>query len=224
MLNSISVATNKAQTGVLVPSPGLAPQAQSSDWGSQPTDRINSQSSTGFTFTPVRGESDRAFEAFRFYWELGSRRRLAAVGRKVGASLRTVQRWANDFDWRGRIKTHTAGCVRQSVQFETDLHREELLDAAARAKTFRERQFILAEAILDTAERYLERLEEGDLEQLRFVDACRALTFAAQLANQGRETEATTTPDQSLRKQLAVLLDQACAKNADITKPQIQNS
>jgi hypothetical protein len=44
----------------------------------------------------AKGESDRAFEAFRAYLELGPKRRYAAVGRKLVASLRTVKRWAND--------------------------------------------------------------------------------------------------------------------------------
>ncbi|MEI7808113.1 MAG: hypothetical protein WCJ07_06475 [Verrucomicrobiota bacterium] len=38
-------------------------------------------------FTPARGESERAFEAFRAYLELGPGRRYAAAGRKVGAAL-----------------------------------------------------------------------------------------------------------------------------------------
>ena len=54
---------------------------------------------------PLKNESDRAFEAFRAYWELGPQRRFAAAARKVGVSLRTVRRWAGEFDWRGRIKT-----------------------------------------------------------------------------------------------------------------------
>ena len=37
-------------------------------------------------FTPARGESDRAFEAFRAYFELGPRRRLAAAARKAGVT------------------------------------------------------------------------------------------------------------------------------------------
>ena len=45
-------------------------------------------------FSPVAGESDRAFEAFRAYFELGPRRRYAAAARKVGVSQVTVKRWA----------------------------------------------------------------------------------------------------------------------------------
>ena len=161
-------------------------------------------------FTPARGESDRAFEAFRAYYELGPRRRFAAVGRKVGVTLRTVQRWARDFDWCGRIKAHAAHCADQSAQFETAVSREAVLDAAARARAFRDRQFTLAEAILEVAERYIERVEDADLETLRFTDACKALDLASRIAQQAQSTE-VAAPDHSLRDQIATLLDQACA-------------
>ena len=164
-----------------------------------------------FSLQPSKGESGRAFEAFRAYLELGPRRRFAAVGRKVGASLRTVQRWASDFDWRGRIKSHAARCAEESVQIETVVRQEELLDAAARARAFRERQFALAEAVLDIAERYLERVEDQDLEQIRFADACKALDFASRISARAQETD-SAAPDQGLRDQLASLLNQACAE------------
>ena len=122
-------------------------------------------------FSPVEGESDRAFEAFCAYFELGPRRRFAAAARKVGASQRTVKRWASDFDWRGRIQARAARSAEQFVQAESALHRADLLDAAARAKSFRDRQFALAESFLDVAERYLERMDEDNLDQLSFADA-----------------------------------------------------
>ena len=163
-------------------------------------------------FTPARGESERAFEAFRAYLELGPRRRYAAAGRKVGVTLRTIQRWANVVDWRGRIQAHTARSAEQFAQAETVVQREVLLDAAARAQAFRDRQYALAESILDVAERYLERVDEADLESIRFADACKALDFASRFARDARETPATDVSDQGLRDQIVALLDQACAE------------
>jgi hypothetical protein len=160
------------------------------------------------TFSPAQGESDRAFAAFCAYLELGPGRRYSAVARKAGVSLRSIQRWAIDFDWRTRISSHAARCAEQSAQSQSVVPAGDLLDAAARARAFRERQFLLAEAILDVAERYFEHLNEADLEQVRFPDACRALEFASRLAQQARETE--TAPDHALRDQLAALLDQVC--------------
>jgi len=172
---------------------------------SQPVD------SASKLFPQARGESDRAFEAFRAYLELGPRRRYLAVGRKVGASLRTIKRWAVDFDWRGRIKTHAARCAEQYAETETALQREELLDATARAKAFRDRQYDLADSILAAAERYLERVDEDDLDQMNFADACKALQVAVRLGDQagGRENGDPSASARTLRDQLAALLDQA---------------
>lgn len=161
----------------------------------------------------AKGESDRAFEAFRAYLELGPKRRYAAVGRKVGASLRTVQRWARDFNWRARIHSCAARSAEQYVLTENALEREALLDAAARAKAFRDRQYDLAEAILAAAERHLESLVDDDLDQMSFADACKALEVASRLGQRaGRETDDSSTPARSLRDQLTALLDQVCGE------------
>jgi hypothetical protein len=169
-------------------------------------------------FAPVAGESERAFEAFRFYLELGPRRRYLAAARKIGVTLRTIQRWAGDFDWRGRIQTHAASDADQYARSVNTLHREALRDSAAHAKNFRDRRYAMAEAILDIAERYLERLEEADMDQLRFTDVCRALEFASRIVRQTHETDAAVSPDQGLRDQLTVLLDQACRETASTDK------
>jgi len=157
------------------------------------------------------GESDRACEAFRVYLELGPKRRYAAVGRKVGASLRTVRRWACDFDWRGRIKAYAAQAATQYAETESTVRREDLLDAAARAKAFRDRQYSLAETLLDTVERYLENVDRDDLDHLSFSDACKALEVASRLGQNAtnKETDDASATSHGLRDQLTALLDHA---------------
>ena len=202
MIQLSTNAENAAATPAATP-PAAAlpppPDSQPSTLNSQPL------------FPQAKGESDRAFEAFRAYLELGPQRRYAAVGRKVGASLRTVKRWASDFDWRGRIKTYSAQLAEQYAETESAVQREELLDAAARAKAFRDRQYALAEALLDAAERYLENMDADDLDQMSFADACKALEVASRLGGQaaGDATDSAPAPGRALRDQLATLLDQA---------------
>ena len=193
---------------------GVASQPSPGPAGLPPADLHSSAFSLPLGFSPAPGESDRAFEAFRAYLELGPRRRYAAVGTKVGASLRTVKRWAADFNWRGRINTHSAQGAALSAQTENAAHRGEILDASARAQAFRDRQYALAEAILDVAGRYLERVEDDDLDRMSFADACRALDFASRLARHAGESGGGAAPDHSLRDQLAALLDQACGEAA----------
>ena len=163
------------------------------------------------TVTPVPGESDRAFEAFQLYLKLGPRRRYLEVARKTGLNFRTIHRWANQFSWSNRVQTHTARLVGQTAQMEEEIQRAEMLDAAGRAKVFRDRQYALADAILEVAERYLEEVADADLHQMRFTDACKALDFASRIMAQAQAADAGA-PEQGLRDQLTALLDQACAK------------
>ena len=162
------------------------------------------------------GESDRAYEAFRVYLELGPRRRYAAVARKVGAALRTVKRWAMDFDWGGRIKTYAVESAEQYAETERAVHREVLLDAAARAKAFHERRYAVAEAIPATAERCLQHVEGDDPDQVTFADACKALEVASRIGHQAqaRENDDPSASTRNLRDQLATLLEQAYAEKS----------
>ena len=166
---------------------------------------------TTITVAPVPGESDRAFEAFQMYLELGPRRRYLAVARKTGLNFRTIHRWANQFSWSDRAKTHTARLAGQTAQMEEEVQRAELQDATSRAKQFRDRQYALADAILEVAERYLEEVADEDLHLMRFTDACKAMDFASRIMAQAQAADAGA-PDQGLRDQLTALLDQACAK------------
>ena len=175
----------------------------------------------------AKGESDRAFEAFRAYLQLGPTRRLSTVARQVGAGLRTVERWAADFDWRGRIKTYTADAVADFAITEKAVQRDAFLDASARAKAFRDRQYALAEALLDTAERYLENLPLDDLDRLSFADACKAMEAASRLALQaGITSDSSLQSDatQSLRDQLTSLLDQAYGTPVTSASPSSSSS
>lgn len=164
------------------------------------------------SFPQAEGESDRAFEAFRAYLELGPQRRYAAAARRVGASLRTVKRWAQTFDWRGRIKAHASRCAEHYAETERAVQSATVRDAAERAQALRDRQYALAEALFDAAERYLASQEEDERELLTFADACKAMEVASRLGQQAthRAGEETASPGQSLRDQLTALLDQAC--------------
>jgi len=171
---------------------------------------LNSQPASPL-FPQAQGESARAAEAFRVYLEFGPQRRYAAVGSKVGASLRTVKSWAHDFDWRGRIKTCAARGAEQYAETESAVQREEFLDAAARTKALRDRQYDLAESLLDTAERYLENVEGDDLDLMSFADACKALEVASRIQQQAATSVADdpAASSRGLRDQLEALLDQA---------------
>jgi hypothetical protein len=220
--NAETAAANRAATPPVVAPPASQPATSNLQPGT--TRAADSQPSVapkpgggGSTLNPQplfpqsTGESDRAFEAFRAYLELGPKRRYAAVGRKVGASLRTVKRWASDFDWRGRIKNHSAQLAGQYTETASAVQRDEFSDAAARAKTFRDRQYALAEALLVAAERYLESMDVGDPDQMSFSDACKALEIASRFGGHVADdaNDSTSGNGRALSDHLSTLLDQA---------------
>ena len=216
MKDAVPISTSAGHPGPVGPAPAAPPPPASAEPlpppAASPAAPIPKPAGVPSTLFPqAKGESDRAFEAFCAYLELGPKRRYTAVGKIVGASLRTVKRWATDFDWRGRIKTYAAQGAEQYVETENTVQREDLLDAAARAKAFRDRQYALAEAILDAAERHLERVDDDDLDQMSFADACKALAVASRLGGEaaGREIGDSAAPARGLRDQLAALLEQA---------------
>ena len=201
-MNDTLTSLTAATSAPIAPPASAAGDSQLSTLNPQPTSPL---------FPQAEGESVRAAEAFRAYLEFGPRRRYAAVGRKVGASLRTVKGWAHDFDWRGRIKTYAAQSAAQFAETESAVQRDEFLDAAARTKALRDRQYDLAESLLDTAERYLENVDGDDLDLMSFADACKALEVASRIQQQAA-TSVADDPDASsraLRDQLEALLDQA---------------
>ena len=156
---------------------------------------------------PAPGESDRAFEAYRVYLELGPRRRYSAVVREVGSSLRTIKRWAYDFDWRGRIQA----CAAQGMERYVENQREQFADAAARDQEFRDHQYDVAEAMLDAAGNFFELLDDDDRDAMSFGDACKALEVSARVGQQAssRSHDDGSAAARGLHDQLEQLLDQA---------------
>jgi len=53
--------------------------------------------------TQLKGESNRAYEAFKLYTNLGHRRTHAKVAKKLGKSATFISRLASRFKWRERI-------------------------------------------------------------------------------------------------------------------------
>lgn len=217
-LVSLPAAGNLQPNAVLAGGAPAAPAvADPTTINSQPSTTcplVGGQLSSGPSTTPAPGESTRAFEAFCAYLQLGPRRRYTTVARNLGVGLRTVKRWATQFDWRTRVSQHAAHAAALSAQVrDTDL-----LDAATREQSLRERQLFLAETIMEVTERYFERIEDTDFEHVRLSDACRALEFASRLLAQAQSAD-NAKPDAGLRDQLAALLDQAFRETPKPTTP-----
>ena len=53
-----------------------------------------------------KGESDKAFEAFSIYRDMGADRSLRAVGQKLGKSRALMERWSVSYKWLERVRAY----------------------------------------------------------------------------------------------------------------------
>jgi len=54
--------------------------------------------------TPLPRESAKAFHAFQIYRDLGPKRSLAKVAKKLGISRQLIERWSKQHSWQKRIR------------------------------------------------------------------------------------------------------------------------
>ena len=60
------------------------------------------------------GESDKAFEAFRVYLEMGKSRSLAAVAQQLSKSIQLTKKWSGRWKWPLRVRKHTASLIQKT--------------------------------------------------------------------------------------------------------------
>jgi hypothetical protein len=97
------------------------------------------------------GESSRAYEAARLYFEMGPGRSLVAVGQKVGKSRGLIERWSARWNWRERA----AGYDRHLAAIEMDARRQAFAEEAERwaqrQADLREQEWEASRALLQRA-------------------------------------------------------------------------
>lgn len=59
-----------------------------------------------YVWTRRNDETSPAYEAFRTYLGMGTKRTLAAVGETLGKSAALMERWSAAHDWRARVLAH----------------------------------------------------------------------------------------------------------------------
>lgn len=59
-----------------------------------------------YVWTRRDGETSEAYEAFRIYLGMGTKRSAGAVGEALGKSAALMERWCTAHDWRARVLAH----------------------------------------------------------------------------------------------------------------------
>lgn len=61
-----------------------------------------------------KGESEKAFEAFAIYRDMGEKRTLTAVAEKLQKSGSLIRRWKDRWDWVERVRAYDNGLEKEA--------------------------------------------------------------------------------------------------------------
>ena len=125
-------------------------------------------------------EGAKAFAAFSVYLSLGPERSLAAVGRKLGKSVRLMERWSRRFDWSSRVQAHAAHLAVVEREATEALTRTKAAQWLTRREEHKEDEWGLRSELITASRKVLKRFtEEGRGATLG--DVARALDLASKL-------------------------------------------
>lgn len=117
------------------------------------------------------GESAPAHEAFVTYAEMGARRSLAAVGRKLGKSGTLMERWSAKFGWVGRAATYDSNTTDTRARAREAAEAAEARRWARRRSEQSEEEFQLGQRLIEKAKQMLE-LPLVEVKARRVIERC----------------------------------------------------
>lgn len=99
-----------------------------------------------------KGESEKAYEAFAAYRDLGAKRTTVAVAEKLQKSDTLIRRWKDRWDWKERVRA-----------YDNDLEKEARAKAIKDRKGMTERHIGIAMQLQKKALEALSSLEVEDM-------------------------------------------------------------
>lgn len=122
-----------------------------------------------------KGESEKAFEAFAVYRDMGEKRTLTAVAEKLQKSGTLIRRWKDRWDWVERVRAYDNG-----------------LEKEARAKAVKDRKDMTDRHIkiaMQLQKKALEALNSLDVEAMSPKDIKEYIKMATDLERLNRTLE-----------------------------------
>ena len=132
-------------------------------------------------FEQLPNESNKAFAAFSMYLSLGSNRSINQSARKMGKSARGLRRWADKFDWTGRLAAHASHlAVLEREALETTA-RTKAAEWSGREQKLREAEWVMHERAIAAAQKGLDAFMEREKVYANLSDIARMLEIASKL-------------------------------------------
>lgn len=122
-----------------------------------------------------KGESEKAYEAFVTYRDMGEKRTFAAVAEKLGKSDTLIRRWKERWDWQERVRA-----------YDNDLEKE------ARARAVKDRRDMVDRHIniaMQLQKKALQALKDLSVEDMTPKDIKEYIKMATDLERLNRTLE-----------------------------------
>lgn len=113
------------------------------------------------------GESEKAFEAFVIYRDLGQERTISAVVKRLKKSRNLIDRWKDKFNWIERVRL-----------YDNELEKRAFAKAVKERKNMSERHIKIA---MQLQKKALEALQILDIDDMKAKDIINMVDTAAKL-------------------------------------------
>lgn len=122
-----------------------------------------------------KGESEKAFEAFTAYRDMGPERTISAVVKRLGKSRTLIDRWKDRWDWQERVRA-----------YDNELEKEARAKAIRGRKDMTERHIKIA---MQVQKKALEALASLSVEDMSPKDVKEYIKMATDLERLNRMFE-----------------------------------
>jgi len=168
-----------------------------------------SASKVPLPFSPHPTESQKAFDCFLCYLDIGANRSLNRVAELTKVNHGTLKYWSRHYQWAERINEYQAHVLRTRLAIETAALENVAQLWAERTASYKEREWAAAEKLLAVAQKCLDALHAKDPEDITLADVSKALAIATKIGRLSlglatEKAEVTTTP---IRIEVTAALD-----------------
>lgn len=132
-------------------------------------------------FDPHPEESNKAFEAFLCYFDLGEHRALTKVAEKLSVNLGSIKSWARRFHWQQRVQSYNRHLFGSKITAQTDALKAQAAAWAARREQFKEDEWRASEKLLKIVNTTLDDFVKKQPEDVTLHDVVRALEVVSKV-------------------------------------------
>jgi hypothetical protein len=149
-------------------------------------------------------ETERAFEAFKLYLDMGPSRTHARVGKLLGKNVVVLERWASHYGWADRIRAKAVYLAKLEREATAGVVKVKAAEWLARQQGLREREWSVQERCIDAAEEALRRFLSDPERKSSLAEIARILDTASKL---GRLASGMPTDRTEVAAEVNVTLD-----------------